>query len=122
MNKIVIEAALVVLALSAAIFLDLTIIEVAIWILNALLIWEIVRMAVSYVIDKAHAMDLRLLIDGFIVIFLRELLIVFTEHKDKYISAIMVILLIMILLFAARKSVFSDQEKYTNVSKEDINE
>ena len=115
--KMILEAAIVLVSLTLSYLYDLTIIEVAIYLLNVLLIWEISRMISTYIMDEDHKMDLRLLIDGFLVIFLRELLVIFSEHKDGYEMTLLIIIGIMSFLYFLRRAVLNDNKSF---NKNDI--
>jgi uncharacterized membrane protein (DUF373 family) len=118
--KMIAEGIIVLISLLISHFLNLSIIEVAIYLLNVLLLWEISRMLSSYVMDDEHKMDLRLLVDGFLVIFLRELLVIFSEHKAGYEITLLIIIGIMTFLYLLRRAVLNDNKSFIFLKEKEI--
>jgi len=119
-HKITVELT-IVLFLFLFIVLDfLTFSKVISYLLMFIVLLEVVRMLTSYIFGKEPVMKLRFIIDGFIIFFLRDLVLIFSEPKynlsDKQDKLILVVLLISALfIFRAMSLYFSPNDKNCDV-------
>jgi uncharacterized membrane protein (DUF373 family) len=85
-------------------------------VLGFVVIWEVVRMITTYALENEKVMKLRIVIDGFIVFFLRDLVLIFSEEKyslsDKEDKLILVFMILsMLFIFRILSLYFSPNDK-----------
>jgi uncharacterized membrane protein (DUF373 family) len=86
------------------------------YLLMFIVLIEVIRMVTTYVLGSEPVMKLRFIIDGFIVFFLRDLVLIFSDPKynlnDKEDKLIVVSALIFVLfIFRAMSLIFSPNDK-----------
>lgn len=90
------------IALSLFIFVSfgvITLLKLIAGLLAFIVILEVVRMIIDFVLDGKKIMKITLIIDGFIVFFLRDVVLIFSEEKyplpEKQEKIIMLFLMIL---------------------------
>ena len=103
MKKEIIEGFIVGIVILLTIFLkQIEFVEVINGLLGVIVLWEVVRMLTTYIMDKKHNISLRIALDGFIIFFLRDLLLVFSDthysFEDKAIKMSFILFVIFCLI------------------------
>jgi len=119
-NKISVELGIVFLMLGLILTKQVTFAYIIVSLLSFIVLLEVVRMVTSYVLGEEPIMKLRFIIDGFIVFFLRDIVLIFSEPKyelsekeDKLIVAIFIIFALFV--FRAMSLAFSPNDKNCDV-------
>lgn len=127
-NKIYFELGIVIILFSFTFFTKVTLFTIIVKVLGFVVIWEVVRMVTSYAIEDHKVMKLRIIIDGFIVFFLRDLVMIFSTEKynlfEKEEKVVFVLGIVLVLfIFRILSLSFSPNDKNCHscpsVSKKD---
>jgi len=104
-HKILVEF-IIVLSLFSLLFLkNISLFTIISYVLGFVVIWEVVRMITTYAFEDTKVMKLRIVIDGFIVFFLRDLVLIFSSEKyplPEKEEKLIVVILILFSLFIFR--------------------
>jgi len=79
--KLLIESIIVAIFFGIVFLEHATLFKVIASLLSVIVIWEVVRMLASYIFEDAKVMRIRLIIDGFIIFFLRDLVLIFQKKN-----------------------------------------
>jgi len=104
-NKIGLELFIVIILFSLMFFENVSLFTIIVNVLGFVVIWEVVRMVTTYAIEDHKVMKLRIVIDGFIVFFLRDLVLVFSNEKyslEEKEEKVLLVLGILFVLFIFR--------------------
>ena len=100
MKKEILEGIIVgIILVSTIIFKGLDFVEVVNFILGVIVLWEVIRMLTTYVLSKKHNISLRIALDGFIIFFLRDLLLVFSDTHYSFEDKVYKMLFILFVIF-----------------------
>ena len=83
-NKLEIEIVIVAIISMSIILGYVSLFKAIATILTVIVIWEVIRMLTTYAIENTKVMKIRVLIDGFIIFFLRDLVLIFSEEKYSF--------------------------------------
>lgn len=128
--KIGIEISLATILFLSIILNFLKFATVIVALLIFIVLLEVVRMVTTYVLGKEQVMKLRFIIDGFIIFFMRDLVLIFSSEKysiiEKEEKLIMIIALIFSLfIFRIMALYFSPNDKNCNecpaIKKDELN-
>jgi len=100
MKKEILEGIIVaIILISTIVFKGLDFVEVVNFILGVIVLWEVIRMLTTYILNKKHNISLRIALDGFIIFFLRDLLLVFSDTHYSFEDKVYKMLFILFVIF-----------------------
>jgi uncharacterized membrane protein (DUF373 family) len=74
--------------------------EIVVHILSFVVLLEVIKVISGFITSKEHVVQLRTVIDGFIVFFLRDLVLIFSNEKYSFIEKENKLIMLGIILFS----------------------
>ena len=79
--KVLIEVAIAIMIFIPMVLGTFTLFKIIAFMLSFIVILEVTRMVVDFVLDEKHVIRMRLVIDGFILFLLRDVILVVSDEK-----------------------------------------